>query len=269
MSAREANSIMGDVDHGFAQADVIVEETVFTPRQEHAYLETEGAVAHLDEGGRAVLLSGVQDPQYFAYDVAHAVGLPANRLRAVATPLGGGFGGKDDITVQAHAVLLAVKTGRPVRVVYSREESILVHPKRHPMQIRVKIGAVRGGLITALEAELLSDAGPYAGRSPVVLTIALHSMSGPYAIPNLRLWGTSVFTNNLVSGACRGYGQPQSAAGREMVLDLLASELGVDPIRMRRLNSLRPGQKAGTPLVNLDSPPSMVRSHRRRAGAGG
>ena len=261
--------VMGDADNGFAQAEVVVEDTVFTPRQEHAYLEPEAAVATFDENGRIVLFSCLQDPYYFNYDIAQAIGMPANALRVVATPLGGGFGGKDDITLQAHAVMLAAATGRTVRMVYTREESMLVHPKRHPMQIRVKIGALRSGLITALEAELYSDAGAYTGRSPVVVIVALHSMSGPYAIPNLRLHGTAVFTNNLVTGACRGYGQPQTAAAREVVMDLLAAELAIDPVRLRKLNSLRDGQKAGTPLVTLDSAPSMIEVIDAALGAAG
>jgi CO/xanthine dehydrogenase Mo-binding subunit len=248
---------MGDVQAGFAQADVILEETVFTPRQEHAYLEPEAALATFDERGRVVLSSCLQDPHYFGYDVAQAVGLAANRLRVVATPLGGGFGGKDDITLQAHAVLLALHTRRPVRMVYTREESFLAHPKRHPMEIRLKLGATHAGFLTALEAEVYADAGAYTGRSPVVITVALHSLSGPYAIPNLQLRGVALFTNNLITGACRGYGQPQTSAAREMVLDLLASRLGVDPVKLRKANALSRDDRPGTPLAKLDSDPSL------------
>ncbi|MCZ7663218.1 MAG: xanthine dehydrogenase family protein molybdopterin-binding subunit [Thermoleophilia bacterium] len=247
---------MGDVEAGFAQAAVIVEETVRTPRQEHAYLEPEAALATFDERGRVILYSCVQDPYYFGYDIAQAVGLPANRLRVVATPLGGGFGGKDDITLQAHTVLLALHSGRPVRMVYSREESIRAHPKRHPMEIRLKVGATENGFLTALEAQVLTDAGAYTGRSPVVVTVALHSLSGPYAIPNLKLQGVSLFTNNLVTGACRGYGQPQTTAAREIVLDLLGARLGIDPVRLRKANAVGPNARPGTPLAKLDSEPS-------------
>jgi CO/xanthine dehydrogenase Mo-binding subunit len=249
--------VMGDVTAGFAEADVIIEETVHTPRQEHAYLEPEAALAHADGHGRIVLHSCLQDPFYFGYDIAQAVGLPANRLRVVATPLGGGFGGKDDITLQAHAVLLALHTGSPARMVYSREESILVHPKRHPMEIRLKIGATDAGFLTALEADLFTDAGAYTGRSPVVVTVALHSLSGPYAIPNLELHGTALFTNNLITGACRGYGQPQSSVAREVVLDLLAARLGIDPVKLRKANALGRDDRPGTPLAKLDSEPSI------------
>ncbi len=249
---------MGDVDEGFRLADVVIEETVLTPRQEHAYLEPEAALAYLDERDRLVILSCLQDPYYFGYDIAQSLGLPANRVRVIATPLGGGFGGKDDITLQAHAALLALHARRPVRMVYSREESILIHPKRHPAEIRIKLGATRAGLLTALQAEVFTDAGAYSGRSPVVVLVALHSMSGPYAIPHLRLEGTALFSNNLITGACRGYGQPQSTVAREIVLDLLAERLGVDPITLRKMNSLREGQRPGTPFANLDSEPSLV-----------
>ncbi|MEW5921362.1 MAG: xanthine dehydrogenase family protein molybdopterin-binding subunit [Bacillota bacterium] len=249
--------VIGDITSGFNESDIILEEIIQTPRQEHAYLETEAAVSFFDNQGRVNLYSCLQDPYYFNYDIAQALGLPANRIRTVATTAGGAFGGKDDITLQAHAILLTLVTGRPVKMVYSREESILIHPKRHPSEIRIKIGATKNGRITAFEGRVLIDAGAYTGRSPVVLTVALNSFVGPYYIPHIKLYGHAVYTNNLVAGACRGYGQPQSNTARELVLDMLADRLNINPVTLRKINALKQGQQAGTRLVNLDTPPTL------------
>lgn len=248
---------IGDIEKGFHQSDVIVEEWVSTSRQEHAYLETEAAVGTIDNQGQIVLYSCIQDPHYFAADIAQAVGIPMSQLRVIGTSLGGGFGGKDDITLQCFVVLAVKKLRRPVKMVYTREESFTSSVKRHPMKIRLKLGATRDGRLQAFEGEIFSDAGPYSGRSPVVLTVAAHSFSGPYCIPNLKIVGKAVYTNNPVSGACRGYGQPQSSFAREVVMDILAKALEMDPVELRRRNFLKQGDPVGTRLVNLDSAVSM------------
>ncbi len=249
--------VLGDIEGGFRESDVIVEESISTSRQEHAYLETEAAVGTLDSQGQIVLYSCIQDPHYFASDIAQAVGIPMNQLRVIGTSLGGGFGGKDDITLQCFVVLAVSHLRRPVKMVYTREESFLSSVKRHPMNIRVRMGANKDGRFQALEGEILSDAGPYSGRSPVVITVAAHSFSGPYFIPHLRITAKALYTNNPVGGACRGYGQPQSSFAREVVIDRLARTLKIDPVELRRRNFLRQGDVAGTRLVNLDSPVSM------------
>ena len=248
---------IGKVNEGFSHSDVIVDEWVLTSRQEHAYLEPEAAVGIIDNQGQIVLFSCIQDPHYFAADIAQAVGIPMSRLRIVGTSLGGGFGGKNDITLQAFVALAVQRLRRPVKMVYSREESFIASVKRHPMKIRVKLGAAGDGRIKALEGEILADAGPYSGRSPVVITVATHSFSGPYCIPNLKIVAKAIYTNNLVGGACRGYGQPQSSFAREVVMDRLAKTLEMDPVELRRKNFLKKGDTVGTPLANLDSPVSM------------
>jgi CO/xanthine dehydrogenase Mo-binding subunit len=248
---------MGEVDKGFSQSDVIVDEWVLTSRQEHAYLEPEAAVGTIDPSGQIVLYSCIQDPHYFAADIAQAVGIPMSCLRIVGTSMGGGFGGKNDITLQVFVALAVQRLRRPVKMVYSREESFIASVKRHPMKIRVRLGATQDGKIKAMAGEILADAGPYSGRSPVVITVATHSFSGPYAIPNLKIAAKAVYTNNPVGGACRGYGQPQSSFAREIVMDRLAKRLKMDPVELRRKNFLGKGDRVGTPLVNLDSPVSM------------
>jgi CO/xanthine dehydrogenase Mo-binding subunit len=248
---------IGDVGKGFEQSDVTIEEWVSTSRQEHAYLETEAAVGTIDNQGQVVLYSCIQDPHYFASDIAQAVGLPMSQLRVVGTSIGGGFGGKDDITLQVFVALAVKKLRRPVKMVYTREESFISSVKRHPMKIRVKLGATKDGKIRALEGEILADAGPYSGRSPVVMTVASHSFSGPYCIPNLKVVAKAFYTNNPVGGACRGYGQPQSSFAREVVIERLAQGLQIDPLELRRKNFLKQGDPVGTRLVNLDAPVSM------------
>ena len=249
--------VLGDVERGFRESDVIVEELISTSRQEHAYLETEAAVGTLDSQGQILLYSCIQDPHYFASDIAQAVGISMNRLRVIGTSLGGGFGGKDDITLQCFVVLAVSQLRRPVKMVYTREESFLSSVKRHPMEIRVRMGAKKDGRLQVLEGEILADGGPYSGRSPVVITVAAHSFSGPYLIPNLRVTAKAVYTNNPVGGACRGYGQPQSSFARELVIDRLARTLKIDSVELRRRNFLKQADVAGTRLVNLDSSVSM------------
>jgi len=249
--------IIGDIASGFERSDVIVNEWVSTSRQEHAYLETEAGVGTVDNQGQIVLYSCVQDPHYFASEIAQAIGIPMSQLRVVGTSLGGGFGGKDDVTLQVFVALAVKKLRRPVKMVYTREESFISSVKRHPMKIRVKLGATKDGKITALEGEIFADAGPYSGRSPVVMTVASHSFSGPYCIPNLKVVAKALYTNNPVGGACRGYGQPQSSFAREVVMDRLAQALQMDPTELRRKNFLKQGDPVGTRLVNLDSPVSM------------
>ena len=249
--------IIGDIASGFERSDVIVNEWVSTSRQEHAYLETEAGVGTIDNQGQIVLYSCVQDPHYFASEIAQAIGIPMSQLRVVGTSLGGGFGGKDDVTLQVFVALAVKKLRRPVKMVYTREESFISSVKRHPMKIRVKLGATKDGKIMALEGEIFADAGPYSGRSPVVMTVASHSFSGPYCIPNLKVVAKALYTNNPVGGACRGYGQPQSSFAREVVMDRLAQALQMDPMDLRRKNFLKQGDPVGTRLVNLDSPVSM------------
>jgi CO/xanthine dehydrogenase Mo-binding subunit len=251
--------VIGEVDKGFSHSDVVVDEWVLTSRQEHAYLEPEAAVGTIDNQGQIVLYSCIQDPHYFAADIAQAVGIPMSGLHIVGTSLGGGFGGKNDITLQVFVALAVQRLRRPVKMVYSREESFVASVKRHPMKIRVKIGATGDGKIKAMAGEILADAGPYSGRSPVVITVATHSFSGPYSIPNLKVVAKAIYTNNPVGGACRGYGQPQGSFAREIVMDRLARVLKMDPVELRRKNFLRKGDRVGTPLANLDSPVSMPR----------
>jgi xanthine dehydrogenase molybdenum-binding subunit len=167
--------------------------------------------------------------------------------------MGGGFGGKEDITGQIHTALLAERTGRPVKMLYSRQESLLVHPKRHATVIRIRTGARNDGRLTAVEATLYGDAGAYASLSEKVLTRATTHAAGPYDVPNVKIDCFAMYTNNAPSGALRGFGVTQSCFAVESNIDMLAEELQLDPIEIRRLNALDIGKTTSTGQVMRDS----------------
>jgi xanthine dehydrogenase molybdenum-binding subunit len=236
----------GDVEKGFAQAEVVLERTYHTPFTEHLFLEPECSVARVTEDGRVEVYVGSQIPYADREQIARALGLPQEQVRVIGTLIGGGFGGKEDIAGQIHAALLAQKTGRPVKVLYDRHESLLVHPKRHATQIRVKLGARRDGTLVAAETELYGDTGAYASLGDKVMTRATTHSSGPYVIPHVRADCYAMYTNNPPAGAFRGFGVTQSAFAIETAMDELAEQLGMDPIELRRVNILRVGTETNT-----------------------
>lgn len=240
----------GDVERGFAEADVVIERTYRTPMVDHAFMEPECAVARRGEDGRIEVYVGSQIPHADREQVAAALG---EDVRIRATVMGGGFGGKEDIAAQIHAALLARATGRPVKVRFTRAESLLVHPKRHAMVLRVRLGARRDGRLVALEHEIVADTGAYASLGTKVLARAVSHAGGPYDIPNVRIDGYLVYTNNPPAGAFRGFGVPQVAFAVESALDELAAELGLDPITIRRRNLLRVGSATCTGQVLRES----------------
>ncbi len=244
----------GDVEEGFAQAEVIVERTYRTPMTEHAFLEPECSLA---------VPAGWEDPQHGLHDkltiyvgsqipyadrhqVARCLGLPEEKVRVKGTVMGGGFGGKEDIAGQAHAALAAVVTGRPVKVLYTREESLRFHPKRHATLIRIKTGARRDGVITAVEAELYGDSGAYASLGEKVMTRATTHATGPYVVGSAKIDCYAMYTNNAPCGAFRGFGVTQSAFAVESNMDMLAAQLGMDPVTLRRINGMTVGTTTAT-----------------------
>ena len=239
----------GDVAQGFSQADLIVERTYRTARAEHAFLEPEASVATVDEQGRVTVYVGSQIPFADRRQVAAALGLPESQVRVVHTETGGTFGGKEDIAGQIHAALAAWVTRRPVKLVYSRSESIISHPKRHPTTIRLKTGAMRDGRLVALEADIVGDTGAYASLGPHVMTRTATHATGPYEIPNVSVRCDAVYTNNIPAGAFRGFGVSQAIFAIETQMDILAQELGLSPWDIRRRNAFRPGSITGTGQV--------------------
>src|SRR5216117_1469157 len=255
----------GDVAEGFRRADVVVEHTYRTPFVDHVYLETETGVGWIDAEGVLTLRVSTQVLEHFR-DVAEVLRLPHGRVRLEGAYVGGGFGGKEDVTVECLLGLLVWKTRRPVQLVFSREESFVGHGKRHPYVMRYRTGATRDGTLTALEADLVSDSGAYAALSPWVLLYSLVTATGPYRIPHVKVDATTVYTNNPVASAYRCFGSIQTCLAYEGQLDALAAALGVDPLALREKNFLRKGDTLATGQA-LETEP-MLAETMRRAWAG-
>jgi len=236
----------GEMAQGFAEADLILEHVFHTAPTDHAFMEPECSIAVPLEDGRMEIYVGSQIPYSDRNQVARTLGWSEERVRVIGQLMGGGFGGKEDIAGQIHAALLANFTGRPVKLLWDRHESLMVHPKRHATQIRVKIGAKRDGTLTAVETELFGDTGAYASLGEKVLTRATTHSSGPYDSPNVRADCYAMYTNNPPAGAFRGFGVLQSAFAVESMIDRLAEALGRDPVDLRRQNALRVGSITNT-----------------------
>ena len=243
----------GDVDKGFAEADVVLEHTFHTPTTDHAFLEPECSIAVPTPEGRLEIYVGSQIPYQDRTQVARVLGWPEERIRVVGQLMGGGFGGKEDVMGQIHSALLANVTQRPVKLLFDRHESLIVHPKRHATQIRVKIGAKKDGRIVASETELYGDTGAYASLGEKVMTRATTHSAGPYDIENVRADCYAMYTNNPPAGAFRGFGVTQSAFAVESMMDKLAETLRIDPVELRRINALHVGSVTNTGQVLRES----------------
>jgi CO/xanthine dehydrogenase Mo-binding subunit len=251
----------GDVVEGFRRADVVVEGTYRTPFVDHVYIETESGVGWIDAEGVLTLRVSTQVLEHFR-EVAEVLRLPHSRVRLEGAYLGGGFGGKEDVTVECLLGLLVWKTRRPVRLVFSREDSFIGHGKRHPYVLRYRTGATRSGELCALDAELISDSGAYAALSPWVLFYSLVTATGPYRIPNVKVEAVTVYTNNPIASAYRTFGSIQTCVAYESQMDALAQALGMDPLELRERNFLRKGDTIATGQV-LESEPMLEETMRR------
>ncbi len=251
----------GDSGEGFRRADVVVEQTYRTQLVDHVYLETETGVGWIDAEGALTLRVSTQVLEHFR-DVAEVLQLPHSRVRLEGAYLGGGFGGKEDVTVECLLGLLVWKTRRPVQLIFSREESFIGHGKRHPYLMRYKTGATRSGELVALEAELVSDSGAYAALSPWVLLYSLVTATGPYRIPHVQVDAVTVYTNNPIASAYRTFGSIQTCIGYEGQMDALARALDMDPLELREKNFLRKGDTIATGQV-LETEPMLGETMRR------
>jgi xanthine dehydrogenase molybdenum-binding subunit len=236
----------GDVDIGFEGAEISIEGVFHTPSNDHVFLEPECSIAIPSADGRMEIYVGSQIPYADREQVARSLGLPDEHVRVIGTPIGGGFGGKEDIAGQIHAALLAKACERPVKILYDRQESLLVHPKRHATQLRVRIGAKQDGTLTAVETELFGDTGAYASLGEKVMTRATTHSTGPYNIPHVRADCFAMYTNNPPAGAFRGFGVTQSCFAVESLMDELAHSLEIDPVELRRKNALQVGHVTNT-----------------------
>ncbi|MDT3699788.1 MAG: molybdopterin cofactor-binding domain-containing protein [Thermincola sp.] len=239
----------GDTAAGFEEAAFIAENEFSTPLIEHAYLEPDAGLAYINEVGQLVIEAGSQNIHHDRMALADALGLDLKRVRVIQTPTGGAFGGKLDISVQGVLGLAALKLQQPVKLIYTREETFQYTTKRHPFKIKCRLGADRDGKLLAMEMDIISDTGAYASFGKSVMTRALIHATGPYSIPNVYLKGRVIYTNNPVSGAMRGFGVPQVNFALESQLDILAAGLGLDPLEIRRRNSLRQGSVTATGQV--------------------
>ncbi len=238
----------GDIDEGFRAADIIVERIYRNSHQVHCYLENMGMTAVPSPSGGVVVSGSMQCPFYVHNALVRVTGLQYSKIRVLQAETGGGFGGKEDMpSLQAaHTALLALKTGRPVRIIYDRREDFIAMSKRHPVRTRIKYGASADGKITACEAEYIVNGGAYCTLSPIVAWRGLIHITGPYEIPNIMADSYVMATNTVPCGAFRGFGQPQANFANESLIDELAEKLDMDPLELRRKNLLKTGSVTAT-----------------------
>ena len=238
----------GDADSALAAADVVVEGEYRSQHVEHAYLEPEAGVGWVENGVLTLRVS-TQVIEH-AVTIARILQLPQSKVRVIAAYMGGGFGGKEDMTVEPYLALLAWHTQRPVRMIWDRQESLVGSTKRHPFIMRYRTGATSDGTLTAQQVEILGDAGAYPNLSPRVLFAAAACASGPYRVPNASITSSAVFTNNVPSSAFRGFGAMQIVLGYESQMDELAARLGMSRTELRERNFLAKGDllPSGEPL---------------------
>jgi len=263
----------GNVEDAFQKCAVIVEKEYRTPVQEHAFLQPESGVAYLDNEGRITVIVGGQWVHEDQEQIAHALNLPAEKIRVIYPSIGGAFGGREDMSVQIILALAVQKLhemgiDRPVRIVWSREESIIGHHKRHAYYLKAKWGADAEGKILAAQNWIYADGGAYAYTSTKVLGNATLLATGPYEVPNVSTDAYAVYTNNIPAGAFRGFGGPQALFMAEMQVDALAEALHIDPIEFRMRNLFKEGslQSMGQPIPKGVSIREVVRRCALKAG---
>ena len=260
----------GNVEEGFARADVIVEAEYRTPVQEHAYLQPEAGLAYLDDEGRITIACGGQWTHEDRHQVAHALGMADEDIRVVYPAVGGAFGGREDMSVQIVLALAVWKLRKPVKIVWSRRESMIGHGKRHATIIRAKWGATKDGNVVAIENEIIGDGGAYMYTSNKVLGNSAITSTGPYNIPNVKTDVYGVYTNHVPGAAFRGFGAPQALFMAEMQMNKLAEKLGMDPVEFRLKNALKDGDPmgVGTPSPSPVTVIQCIEAARDRIGWG-
>ncbi|MEZ0094746.1 xanthine dehydrogenase D subunit [Streptacidiphilus sp. EB129] len=244
---------LGVNDDVRALADVIVTSDYEVGMQDQAFLGPESGLAVPAEDGGIDLYVATQWLHVDRQQVAPVLGLPENKLRLTLAGVGGAFGGREDLSMQIHACLLAQRTGKPVKIVYSREESFFGHVHRHPAKMRYEHGATRDGKLVYMEARIVLDGGAYASASPAVVGNASSLSVGPYEIPNVNVLAVALYSNNPSCGAMRGFGAVQACFAYETQLDKLAAELGMDPVELRQLNAVSQGSYLPTGQM-IDAP---------------
>lgn len=244
----------GDVESALKNADVVVESVYKTPVQEHAFLQPEAGVSYYDDAERITVVVGGQWVHEDQEQIAHALNLPLDAIRIIYPAIGGAFGGREDMSVQIVLALASYRLkqrgiNRPIKIIWSREESMIGHHKRHPYIIKTRWGATKDGILTGADVEIIADGGAYIYTSPKVLGNATILCTGPYRIPNVKVDSYAIYTNNIPNGAFRGFGGPQAAFSAEMQMAKLAKKLGMDPVELRMRNLIKEGE-----ATSLQSP---------------
>ena len=252
--AADASGAIGDVATGFAEADAIHEGTYFVPRVQHAHLETLCSIAWIDDAGRLTVRSSTQVPFLTRIELARVFGLDRDKVRVLCERVGGGFGAKQEMLTEDIAALAALKTGKPVRLEFTREEQFTGATTRHPMKVSVKIGAKRDGTLTAMQMHVVSNTGAYGNHSMPVLEHACSESISVYRCANKKIEGFAAYTNTVPAGAFRGYGLPQTSFAVESAIDEVARMIGMDAIEFRRLNVVRKGDD----MIGLHKSPDDV-----------
>src|SRR4029079_16711448 len=248
----------GDVDAGLAEAAIVVEGEYETGAQEQLYIEPNGMLAVADPRHGVTVWGSMQCPYYIHTALAGLFGLPPERIRVVQMETGGGFGGKEEYpsVIAGHAALLAWKSGRPVKMIYGRDEDMASTTKRHPSRTRHRTAVSRDGRLLAMDIDFTIDGGAYCTLSPVVLSRGTIHAGGPYSCPNVRVRGRAVATNTPPHGAFRGFGAPQSLFALERHMDVVARAVGLSPEEFRRRNFIQQGQMSAVGQV-MREPPNM------------
>ena len=237
---------VGDVEKGLAESDLVIEESYETQAIEHAYLEPEAGLCYVDHDGVVVVISPSQNITHHRHMLSKIIAKPISKVRFIMSPVGGGFGGKEDMIYQGMLALLAMKTRRPVRLVFTREESMAVTAKRHPSRTTLRMGLMRNGQIRSVQFKMVCDGGAYGLSTEGVMRKAAILGAGPYVIPNLQMDTIGVYTNNTPSGAFRSFGALQTQFATETHLDIACEKLGLDPFEIRRINMMRDGATTHT-----------------------
>ncbi|MFB8168608.1 xanthine dehydrogenase subunit D [Kitasatospora purpeofusca] len=253
---------LGVTDEVRALADVVVSGTYEVGMQDQAFLGPESGLAVPAEDGGIDLYIATQWLHVDRQQMAPVLGLPEDKVRLTLAGVGGAFGGREDLSMQIHACLLAQRTGKPVKIVYSRDESFFGHVHRHPAKMYYEHGATRDGKLVYADARIVLDGGAYASASPAVVGNAASLGHGPYVIPNVRMHAIALYSNNPSCGAMRGFGAVQAAFGYETQMDRLAAELGMDPVELRQLNAMQQGDLMPTGQ-EIDAPAPVAELLRR------
>jgi 4-hydroxybenzoyl-CoA reductase subunit alpha len=244
--SREFHLKQGDVERGFLESDLVREDTFTTQSAIHAYLEPHAALAEWDMSGRLTLHTSTQTPYYVQQHLALTLGINPDRVRVIKPYVGGGFGGKSDgmAALDFCAALLSRKTGKPVKIVYSRDEEFTAARRKHPVTITMKTGVKKDGTMVARQCKAVLDGGAYCSLGPLTTVLVGTFQTLPYRIPNYRYEGYRIYTNKPPCGAMRGHGGPQAHFAQDVQLDMMAEELGIDPVEMALKNGLRTGDRS-------------------------